>query len=190
MRYSKIFRVNLGSRILALKLNIWNERLSTYYGVTNETGNGFYVPFWDFVEDISPDDLLNTLRHQQEEYGLSDIHIIQTAPRASYRAVGFDQLEWREYIALLADTDFLDPSYLKHSVMRGRAVIRLSNKPGTENKIISSLKMDSLLRKKSVDHAVLFAWLFGISLGTWSLSMPSPPTKKLNLKLSKYETFR
>jgi hypothetical protein len=174
--------------MLALKLNMWNERLSTYYGVTNETSDGFYVPFWDFVENIQADDLLNTLKNAQEEYGLSDIHIIQTTPKLSFRAVAFDKIDWREYIALLADTDFLDHSYLKHSVMRGRAVIRISNKPSTENKIVSSLKNDSLLRQKSVDHATFFGWLFGIPLGNWSIGM-NPP-KFYNLRLSKYETFR
>jgi hypothetical protein len=189
MKYSRIFRIRLGSRIFALKINAWNEKLSTYYGVTNETSDGFYVPFWDFVENITPYDLVYSLEKVQKTYGLSNIHIIQTAPKQSYRAVAFDKMEWREYIGLLSETDFLDHSYLKHSVMRGRAVIRISNKPSTENKVFATIKSDSVLRQKSVDHATFFGWLFGIPLGTWSLKMIEPP-KKLNLRLSKYESFR
>lgn len=189
MRYSKIFRIRLGSRLLAMKVNIWNSELHTYYGITNETSDGYYVPFWDFIEDITVNDIWNTLKDAQYNYGLSDIHIIQTAPKPSFRAVAYDKMDWREYIALLAETDFLDPSYLRHTVMRGRAVIRVSQKPSTENKLALSVKQDSLLRKKSIDHATFFGWLYGIPLGTWSLKMIEPP-KKLNLRASKYESFR
>src|SRR4029077_437758 len=188
MRYSKILRVRLGSRLLAMKINIWNQDLHLHYGLTNETSDGYYVPFWDFVEEIVIDDIYNSLRELQYEYGLSDIHIVQTAPKASFRAFAFDKMEWREYIALLADTDFLDWNYLRHTVMRGRAVIRVSKKPSTENKIVGTLKEESLLRQKSIDHATFFGWLYGIPLGKWSLGT-SPP-KELNLRASKYESFR
>ncbi len=159
MKYSKILRIRLGTRLLAMKVNIWNSEIHSHYGVTNETPDGYFVPFWDFIEDITVNDIWYTLKEVQYEYGLSDIHIIQTSPKLSF------------------------------TVVRGRAVVRVSQKPSTENKLVSTLKSDSLLRPKSVDHATFFGWLYGIPLGTWSLNMIEPP-KRLNLRASKYESFR
>ncbi len=189
MKFSRIFRIRLGTRLLAMKVNIWNSEIHSHYGITNETFDGHFVPFWDFIEDITVNDIWHTLKEVQYKYGLSDIHIIQTTPKLSFRAIAYDKLDWREYVALLADTDMVDPNYLRFTVVRGRAVVRVSQKPSTENKLISTLKSDSLLRPKSVDHATFFGWLYGIPLGTWSLKMMEPP-KRLNLRASKYESFR
>jgi hypothetical protein len=184
LRWSKIFRFTLGSRILAIKVNMWNQELHTHYGVTNETYDGMYIPFWDFIEDVSLDLVIRSLKEVQRTFGeVSDIYIFQTVPKLSFRAVAFEPLEWKEYIALLASTDLIDLSYLKHSVMRGRAVIRLTEKDGTKNTLVHHLVGESDL-PKSIDHWQLFSTLYP------EMDKPIVQVEKLRLRLSKYESFR
>ena len=183
VRMQKMIRLKLGSKLLALKLNAWFEDLHQHKGITNETPDKMYVPFWDFVEDVYQPEVYMALTQVQEEWGLSTIHIIQTTPKLSFRAFCFDKVEWREYIGILADTDLLDPSYLRHTVMRGRAVIRITEKDGTKNKWINSIHSSSRLRYLSQDHANFFSKMYGIP-GTFF------PQNKIRLKGSIYESFR
>src|SRR6266540_1110714 len=99
LKWNRIFRVRLGSRILACKVNIWNQKLHTYYGVTNETYDGMYIPFWDFIEDVEVKRVIESLREVQRDVGeISDIYIFQTYPKLSFRAIAFEPFEWKEYI--------------------------------------------------------------------------------------------
>lgn len=185
MRFSKIFRFTLGKRILAIKINVWNQELHTHYGITNETPDGYYVPFWDFKEDISLEMIHETLEAIQEDKKLGPIYIIQTFPKESYRAVAFNVMDWQYYIATLAFTDYIDWSYLKHSVMRGRAVIRISEKDGTMNQFVGSVfpTVESPFRE-SPDHRALFSKLYH------AIAPPDPFPKKIRVRGSKYESFR
>lgn len=187
MRFSKIFRIRLGSRILASKIQLWNEELHTHYGITNETHDGMYVPFWDFIEDEKQSNIERALLEVQDKYELSYIYLLQTYPKLSFRAVGFDLLEWKEYIKILASTDLIDLSYLKHSVMRGRAVIRVSEKDGTKNKLVRIIERflyDDLPEQLSIDHWQFFSAVLP--------EMPKPVVqlKNIRVRVSKYESFR
>ncbi len=184
LKWNRIFRVRLGSRILACKVNIWNQKLHTHYGVTNETHDGMYIPFWDFIEDIALERVIESLKEvQRGGFAISDIYIFQTCPKHSYRAVAFEPFEWKEYIQILSSTDLIDMAYLKHSVMRGRAVLRLSEKDGTKNILVHHLVGESDL-PKSIDHWQLFSTLYP------EMDKPIVQVQKLRLRLSKYESFR
>src|SRR5437867_465565 len=183
LKWNRIFRVRLGSRILACKVNIWNQELHTHYGVTNETHDGMYIPFWDFIEDIPLQRVVESLREAQRHFDFSDVYIFQTYPKLSFRAVAFEPYEWKEYIKILASTDLIDMAYLKHSVMRGRAVLRLSEKDGTKNMLVHHLISESDL-PKSIDHWQLFSTLYP------EMDKPIIQVNKLRLRLSKYESFR
>jgi hypothetical protein len=187
LRWSKIFRFTLGSRILAIKINMWNQELHTHYGVTNETPDGYYIPFWDFDERYTLSDVKETLKAIQDDRHLGSIYIIQTWPKQSYRAIGFDVMDWQFYISTLAYTDYIDWSYLKHSVMRNRAVIRVSQKDGTENKIVGQVYPTEfpLQWRTSPDHEQFFHSIF-----PHEIPEPEPPMKKIRVRLSKYESFR
>lgn len=185
LRFSKIFRFTLGSRILAIKINAWNQELHTHYGITNETPDGYYIPFWDFKEDIEFDDVFETLEAIQQDKRLGTIYILQTTPHQSYRAIGFSVMDWQYYIATLAFTDYIDWSYLKHSVIRGRAVIRVSEKDGTRNQIVGVVepKLGSPFRE-SPDHQAIFSKLYPF------IPKPNPFPSKIRVRASKYESFR
>ena len=184
LRFQRILRFTLGSRILAIKINVWNQELHTHYGVTNETYDGMFIPFWDFIEDIPLERVVESLNEARRYFGnISDIYIFQTVPKLSFRAVAFEMFEWKQYLSLLAYTDLIDMSYFKHSVMRGRAVLRLSEKDGTKNTLVKHLLGESDLLK-SIDHWQLFSTMYP------EMDKPIVQLKKLRLKLSKYESFR
>lgn len=188
MRLSKIFRFTLGSRILAIKINVWNQELHTHYGITNETPDGYYVPFWDFIEDIPLEMIVAAIEESIIKFQLTEsIYILQTYPKESYRALGFDMLEWKEYISILASTDLIDLSYLRHSVMRGRAVLRVTDKDGTKNKVIARIPGYDYVPERvlhSDNHRAFFSSLFK------EINPPIPMPKRINVRLSKYESFR
>lgn len=183
MRFSKILRLSFGSRILAIKINAWNQELHTHYGITNETPNGKFIPFWDFIEDIPPYYTYASLRTVQDKFGLGDIFVLQTLPKQSYRAFCFTEVDWFEYISLLASTRYIDPSYLKHSVMRGRAVIRITEKYGTKNTLIK--KLDGYNNDIQSKHHRAF-------LSSIYKEIPKDfhPPDRIKVRLSKYESFR
>lgn len=185
MRFSKIFRIRLGSRILASKIQFWNEELHTHYGITNEVpeSNHLVIPFWDFIEDIPVRYVFASLRTIQRKFGLGDIFVVQTKPKKSYRAVCFTMVDWFEYISLLSGTQYIDPSYLRHSVMRGRAVIRITEKNGTKDTVIKIL--DGYPYDIQSKHHRAF-------LSTIYPQIPKDfhPPNPIQVRVSKYESFR
>lgn len=187
MRINKTFRLRIGkSRLLAIKIQAWNKELHTHYGITNETPERLkkYIPFWDFQENTTQSEVESALREIQKEYCLSTIYILQTKPNPSYRAIAFDELDWQEYIAILASTSFIDLDYLRFTVMRGRAVIRISEKDGTKNTLVGWIHGYAIGRKVSAHHRTFFNALYP------EIKPVFPMPKPIKVRLSKYESFR
>jgi hypothetical protein len=187
MRFSKIFRFTLGSRILAVKINAWNQELHTHYGITNQVPNsGLVIPFWDFIENLPIPYLLASLRKVQADFNLSDIIVLQTYPKESYRAFAFDELTFQDYITILSSTRYIDWSYLKHTIMRNRAVIRVTEKDGTKNKVLTILdgKETDDMFPRSIHHRAFFSVIYP------ELPKPRIIPRPIKVRLSKYESFR
>lgn len=188
MRFSKIFRFTLGSRILAVKINAWNQELHTHKGITNQVpGTQLYIPFWDFEENKSLERIRDGLRRIQEEQYLGDIYIIQTTPQLSFRAFSFDEMGWQYYISILAGTENIDLNFLKFTVMRNRAVIRITEKDGTKNKLV-----DIIRAKEPSDNSLFGAIHHKAFLHLIYPEVPNPKfiPNPIKLKGSKYESFR
>ena len=115
---------------------------------------------------------------------LSEIYLFQTFPKASYRAVCLDKFNFNHFISILSGTQFIDSSYLKHSIIRNRAVIRFSEKDGTKNKLIDIIPGYAVGRNRSPDHAVFLSSLYP------DVKPIFPIPKPIKLRLSKYESFR
>lgn len=188
MRFSKIFRIRLGSRILASKIQFWNEELHIHYGITNEVPNSkLYIPFWDFQENLSLEKISDGLKRRQDEEFLSDIYILQTYPKLSFRAFCFDEMGFQYFIEILAGTENIDLNYLKHSVMRGRAVIRVSEKDGTRNRVVKIIKTDSpptINKFHAIHHKAFFSAIYH------EIPPPYYIPKPIQVRVSKYESFR
>ncbi len=185
MKLSKIIRLRIGNRLLAIKVFAWNTQVHNHTGITNQTPDGMLVPFWDFQEGTSLGEIIGTLRDVQQEWGLSTIYILQTNPKESYRAFCLDKVDFQEAIAILSSTSYIDINYLRSLAMRKLNVIRVTEKEGTKNKIVEVLDTwNNNLRKQSSHHGLFFGKLYG------HVTINEYPESRLQVKLSRYETLR
>ena len=176
-----IIRIPLFGRTLAFQIRTWIAKISTHYGVTNQTPDGYFIPMWDFAEDRDLEVIMESLSKVQDEYGLSTIYVFQTFPTESYRAVCFDKLIFTKSMGIICMTDNIDHQYLRFSWIRLRCVLRLSSKIFTEERLVGTLPAISTF-EKSLDHQAVFSKFYsGIS---------KPNIDKVRVTLSKYESFR
>ncbi len=184
MRFNKIIRLKYGGRIFAVKIQAWNQELHTHYGITNQVPDtDLFIPFWDFKEGISLEQVEDSLKAVQEDDLLGDIYIIQTTPKLSFRAFSLDEMAFQYFVSILAGTSDIDISYLKHSVMRGRAVIRISEKDGTKNKLVERMSCGGEA-KRSWHHEAFFNAIYP------EVSLTREPPNPIRVRVSKYESFR
>lgn len=176
-----IIRIPFFGRSLAIQLRTWIAKISTHYGVTNQTPDGYFIPMWDFAEDRSLETVMRALSDIQDEYNLSTIYVFQTYPTESYRAVCFDKLIFTKSMGIICMTNHIDHQYLRFSWIRLRCVLRLSSKIGREERLVGRLPKESLF-EKSLDHQAIFAKFYD--------GIPKPKLSNVRVTLSKYESFR
>lgn len=184
MKFNTSFRLRIGNRLFTVSILGWNSLVHDRKGITNETRDGRFVPFFDFQDNTPFDRIQQSLRHIQDEWGLGSIYVIQSYPRESYRAFALDTVEFRENIAILAETDCLDEAYLRSFARRRKSVLRVIPKRdlGDRDKLRYTLDNFSQLRPRSIDHAIFFHKMFGIPF--------TGIIQSIKLKKSDYESFR
>jgi hypothetical protein len=176
-----VIRIPFFGRTLALHIRTWIAKISTHYGVTNQTPDGYFIPMWDFAEDKELKTVIQSLAKIQFEEGLSTIFVFQTYPIKSYRAVCFDKLIFVKAMGIICMTDNIDHQYLRFSWIRMRCVLRLTSKVGKEEKLVATLPSTSNF-EKSLDHQAIFSKFYE--------GIPRPHLYHVRVSLSKYESFR
>lgn len=176
-----VIRIPFFGRTLALHFRAWIAKISTHYGVTNQTPDGYFIPMWDFAEDRDLDTIMRALSDIQDEFRLSTIYVFQTYPTESYRAVCFDKLIFVKCMGIICMTNHIDHQYLRFSWIRMRCVLRLTQKIGREERLVGTLPSHSTY-EKSLGHQYIFSKFYN---GISSVSRP-----KETIKLSQYESFR
>jgi hypothetical protein len=180
-------RLRIGKRLIGVTVRFWNSNIYTRYGIENTTSDGKWVPFWDFKEGIELIDIAHDLSFVQDEFGLSTIYIIQSYPRASFRAFCLDKVEFKELIQILGSTQYIDMNYLRFLAIRRKNVIRIISKEGDSDRIITKLENKSVLRQKSFSHAMIFNKVYDLNLKELFDYFVKEPVK---VTLSKYESLR
>jgi len=185
MRVRKKFRLRLGNhRLLFFRAEFWNTMVYDRVAITNQTTDKMYVPFWDFKERTKFDEAENDLREIQHEFALGDIFIIQTFPRESYRAFGFDKLDFNENVAILAETPNVDENYLRWLIFKKYSAIRITPKEGTHDMVIGFLNGEKSTREQSYKHMVFFKKLYKLPI----LITGKPEPIRFNTE--RYESLR
>lgn len=179
-----IIRMPLFDKRLIFQFRIWYHKVSTHYGITNETHDGYFLPFWDFAEEFKVRDIFNALYKAQTEFGLSTIYVFQSSPTESYRAVAFDKMIWTRCVGVIGSTQCLDNKYLDFSILRGRFVLRLTEKELREEKLVGKIPSNFRMRPISNDHQAFFSVKYP------DIPKPIPYPDNVKVKLSKYESFR
>ena len=107
MRITRRIRLRVGDTLLAINFQIWNVKIHDRVGITNIARDGKLIPFFDFQQEIPLEKIVESLRWRQNEFLLSDIYVIQSYPRLSFRAVCFDKVDWKTNLAILSNTNSL-----------------------------------------------------------------------------------
>jgi hypothetical protein len=122
-------------------------------GVTSLQPDGKHIIMWD-LEKCSLQQAKETLRKVQTNYCLFDIFIVSDI-ECSYRAWCFSKVNFKIFLKILLETEFLDWNFLCWTVTRGKATLRTNNKKNREpQKVVSVLESYPVLFPSSCEKVV------------------------------------
>jgi hypothetical protein len=83
------------------------------------------------MDNCSLEEARIELRVIQRKYGLSDIYIVSDSPK-SWRAWCFTKVDFRTYLKILLETNYLDFNYFLWTVRNRKSTLRITDKPDRE----------------------------------------------------------
>jgi hypothetical protein len=95
-------------------------------GVTSLQPDSKHILMWD-LENCSLKKAKETLRKLQAKYCLSEIFIVSDI-EDSFRAWCFSKVDFKFFLKILLETEFLDWNFFYWTVKRGKATLRTNNK--------------------------------------------------------------
>jgi len=98
----------------------------TLDGVTSKIGKDLHIIMWD-LENCSLTECEDELRRIQNLFGLSDIFIVSDR-ELSYRAYCYNIVPFKYLLMVLCATKYVDWNFIRWSVVRGKATLRVSQK--------------------------------------------------------------
>lgn len=122
-----------------LRFTLSCARITQVIGVNSELKDGNHIIMWDF-DDVSLDDVKNTLAWIQARFWLSEIIILKTKEPDSYNAWCFTRLPWQRAVEIVAATDHVDWGFFRYSVWRYHFTLRTSPKNGRDSKVVARLE--------------------------------------------------
>jgi len=122
-------------------ISLFRARVTEVAGFTSDvlSWQGEHVIFWDFEGDIPLEIVLGSLREIQWELKLGDIHIFQSGNRDSYRAIDCEIVKLKDMVNAIRLTKDIDIAFLKWTMIRRAATIRLTPKQGEPIKYVMTL---------------------------------------------------
>jgi len=145
------FRMKKFERVLTICF----AHVQTLEGITSLLPNGKHILLWD-IEDCTLKECKETLRKVQKKYDLSDIFIVSDAER-SFRAYCYNQVDFKTYLKILLDTDYLDPIFFEYTVRRKKATLRTNSKKGRpKQKVVAVLFSYSVAFPKGKVERVIY----------------------------------
>ena len=119
-------RWNLRIKIANLTFFAMFTHTQTLEGVTSLEPDGRHIIMWD-LEKCSLEQVKETLRKLQRKYCLSDIFVVSDI-EGSYRAWCFSKIDFKTFLKILLETEFLDWNFFYYTVKRKKATLRTNNK--------------------------------------------------------------
>jgi hypothetical protein len=115
------------------------SRTQTLEGVTSLQPDGKHIVMWD-LEKCSLLQAEETLKKLQGKYCLSNIFVVSDI-EGSYRAWCFSKVDFRIFLKILLESEFLDWNFFYWTVTRGKATLRTNNKKNrAPQRVVSVLK--------------------------------------------------
>lgn len=120
------------------------------FGITNQTGDNFYLPFFDYDSN----DLLSImieLEEIQKDYKLSNIYILKSTN--GYNAFSLDKVSMNTLKSIYSESYLIDKTFVKWGLSRGFITLRM----GEDKKLIHVLTSNSSTYVKSLPHKKFFS---------------------------------
>jgi hypothetical protein len=115
------------------------SRTQRLEGVSSLQLDGKHIIMWD-LEKCSLKQAKETLRKLQGKYCLSDIFIV-TDIEGSFRAWCFSKVDFKTFLKILLETEFLDWNFFYWTVTRSKATLRTNSKKNrAPQRVVSVLK--------------------------------------------------
>lgn len=121
-------RINFRIKIFNRTLFFMYAKTQTLKGITSKVKGSkdkHYV-FWD-LENCTLEQAQITLAKIQYKYKLGHIFIVSDLPN-SYRAWCFTKVDFKTFLKILLDTDYVDYNFFYWTVYRGEATLRITQK--------------------------------------------------------------
>jgi hypothetical protein len=132
-------RFNFRLKLANLTLFLMASHTQALEGVTSIQQDGTHKIMWD-LDKCTLKQATTTLRKVQKKHCLSNIFIVSDA-EGSYRAFCYNRVNFKHFLKVLLDTDFIDWNFFYWTVSRGKATLRTSSKKGREpQKVVKVLR--------------------------------------------------
>ena len=102
-------------------------RRVTVEGVNSTLSGGESVLFWEF-DDKSYAHVAAALDLVKRRYHLPEITILKASVDTSWHAVCWTRLPWLKALSIVADTDGVDPDYIRLAAHREHFTLRMTDK--------------------------------------------------------------
>ncbi len=125
-----IDRVEIRKRFLNRVLYLLFARVQIVGGISSRIGIDWNTHriLWD-LDSCTFEQAIKSLSDIQQKYKLGIIEIISDKEN-SYGAVCNNVVSFKELLHILIDTDLIDPLYVRYTLQRHEAILRLSDKEG------------------------------------------------------------
>lgn len=138
-------RIEIRKRYLNRVLYVLDARIQKVGGISSRLNEDYtkHRILWD-LDECSFEEAISSFSDIQIKYNLNEISIISDKDK-SYGGVCNTEVSFRELLHILIDTELIDPLYVRYTLTRHEAILRLSNKEGKleDRRIICELKSDS-----------------------------------------------
>lgn len=138
-------RVEIRKRYFNRVLYVLDARIQKVGGISSRVNEDYtkHRILWD-LDECSFEEAISSFSDIQDKYNLNEISILSDRNR-SYGGVCNTEVSFKELLHILIDTDLIDPLYVRYTLTRHEAILRLTNKEGRleDRRVICELKSNS-----------------------------------------------
>jgi hypothetical protein len=163
-------------------ISLFRARVTEVAGFTSDvlSWQGEHVIFWDFEEGVKLESVIEFLRNIQLSSKLGDVHVFKSGNRDSYRAIDCEIVKLKDMVNVIRRTEGLDIAFLKWTMIRRAATIRLT--PKLNEPIFYVLTLDGYYGKTySRAHSEVLNKI-------WKIPLPDKMNDVKKFKWVQYET--
>jgi len=122
-------------------ISLFRAHVTEVAGFTSDvlSWKGEHVIFWDFEAGRTEREVTLALRDIQGREKLGDIHVFKSGSRDSFRAICSQIVTLKDMVNAIRLTEYIDIAFLKWTMIRRAATIRLTPKQGEPIKYILTL---------------------------------------------------